>query len=320
MSPRFSPPRWLMTVLMGCLTLLLVFSLSRQELAGVPASAQVPPSFPAEEPVPTPTAAVRPTPAATVEPTPTVTARPIPEPTAPVPSEPTPEPEEAPVQEQEGPEQEPDWSLPVPLGEEADEEEWFSDAILIGDSRTEGLRIYSGITSSADFLTYTGLTARGVNEGAKVIRIGEEKHPVLDFLARESYGKIYIALGINELGRGAETFTQNFGQVIDKIRALQPEARIYIQSLLPVNEELCRSHGYYAANPTVDSFNEALSSLCQEKEVYRLGIPEELLDETGALSASLTADGVHLQKTGSALWLDYLLTHTGNEAQSIDTE
>lgn len=281
-----------MIPLMGCLTLLLVFALTRQGLA---AAAQAPISLPSEAPVPVPAVTVTPTAAPTATPELTITPEPTTEP--PVTPKPT---------------MEPDWSLPVPLGESADEEEWFSDAVLIGDSRTEGLRIYSGITSKADFLTYTGLTVRGVNDGAKVIRIGEEKYPVLDFLVSKSYGKIYIALGINELGRGSDTFIQNFGQVVNKIHALQPEARIYIQSILPVNADLCRSHGYYATNPTVDSFNQALSSFCEEKEVYRLGIPEELLDENGELSAALTSDGVHLQKTGSALWLDYLLTHTGD--------
>lgn len=292
MSFRSSPPRRLMIPLMGCLTLLLVFALTRQGLA---AAAQAPISLPSEAPVPVPAVTVTPTAAPTATPELTITPEPTTEP--PVTPKPT---------------MEPDWSLPVPLGESADEEEWFSDAVLIGDSRTEGLRIYSGITSKADFLTYTGLTVRGVNDGAKVIRIGEEKYPVLDFLVSKSYGKIYIALGINELGRGSDTFIQNFGQVVNKIHALQPEARIYIQSILPVNADLCRSHGYYATNPTVDSFNQALSSFCEEKEVYRLGIPEELLDENGELSAALTSDGVHLQKTGSALWLDYLLTHTGD--------
>lgn len=307
MPSHTTPPRWLMATLAGCLCLLLVFLLASTKFASPAVGAAPSPSptaLPTPTPKPTATPEPTPTPEPTVTPEPTTTPEPTATPEPTIASESTEEPESA---------EEPDWSLAVPLGEKVDEEDWFSDAIIIGDSRTEGLRIYSGITSQANFITYTGLSIRGVNQDARVIRAGELKCSVLDFLATPSYGKIYIALGLNDLGRSSENFAQDFGQVVDRIRALQPEARIYIQAILPVNAGLCRSHGYSATNPSVDSFNQALSSLCQEKEVCLLGIPEGLLDENGELSASLTPDGVHLQKSGAALWLDYLLTHTGDQ-------
>ena len=110
---------------------------------------------------------------------PTPTAAPTP---APAPS-PTPEP--APV---------PDYSLPVPAGE-AVAAEWFDDAVFIGDSRTDGLHLFSGVSAKAVFLESTGLTVYEVMEGKEVIRLGREKVSVLDALTQNTCGKVYISGG-----------------------------------------------------------------------------------------------------------------------------
>lgn len=278
MFSRSAPPRWLMVILMGCLCILLVFTLTRPDMAGQGAEAVV---VPTETPVPT--AAPTPTPEPTPDPTP----------------EPTPE---------------PDWSQPVPLGETANQEEWFADAVFIGDSRTDGLKLYSGITSKAAFLDHTGLTVYDVAEGKKVIRSGKEKLSILDALALESYGKVYISLGVNELGYyDPEGFAEAYGQVIDAIRERQPQALIYVQTILPVNSAKCKANNtpYYVTNEGVTSYNAVLPDLCVEKKVRLVDIPDGLVDEKGEIPSDLSADGVHFKKAGYGIWLEYLTTHTG---------
>lgn len=279
MSSPSAPPRWLMLVLMGCLSFLLVFFLSRSDLAGSPAEAAI--ASPTATPVPT----------SFPEPVPLPTPAPTPEPTL-----------------------EPDWSQPVPEGEAANQEEWFSDAVFIGDSRTDGLKLYSGITSKAAFLDHTGLTVYDVLNEKEVIRSGGEKLSVLGALALGAYGKVYISLGINELGYyDPQGFSEAYGQIIDAIRACQPEARLYIQSILPVNSAKCKANDvpYYVTNEGVSSYNSILPALCEEKKVFLLDIPAELRDESGESPDQLSADGVHFKKAGYGLWLEYLTTHTG---------
>ncbi len=279
MSSRSTPPRWLMAVLMGCLCAVLVFFLSRPELFASPAEAVAPTA---------PLLAV-------------LSASP-----SPVPS-PTPEP--APTAASE-----PDWSLPVPEGEAVDPGDWFSDAVFIGDSRTDGLKLYSGIPSEAVFLDYTGLTVYDVIDEKKVIRSGEEKVSILDALAAGTYGKIYISLGINELGYyDPESFSEAYAQIIDAMQACQPDARIYIQSIFPVNSAKCKANDipYYITNEGVSSYNQVLPSLCGEKKVRLIDIPDSLQNEEGEAPADLSADGVHFKKEGYCLWLDHLVTHTG---------
>lgn len=277
MATRPAPPHSLMLALMGCLCLLLLFFLTQPELTGRPAEAVA--EVPTLSPTPTPTLQPTPTPQPTPSPTP-----------------------------------EPDWSQPVPEGEAVDQEEWFADAVFIGDSRTDGLKLYSGITSKAVFLDYTGLTVYDVMNEKKVIRSGAEKLSILDALSQGSYGKVYISLGVNELGYyDPEDFAKTYGQVIDAVRASQPEALLYIQSILPVNPTKCKANDipYYVTNEGVTSYNEVLPALCGEKKVRLVDIPDGLRDEEGESPADLSADGVHFKKAGYGLWLEYLTTHTG---------
>lgn len=278
---RSGPPFWLLAVLAGCVALLLLFVMTR----GGGDAGQ------AAEFTPEPTASVAPEPTQTPATTPT----------------PTPEPTPTPAAEAED-------TQPVSQGEKV-EMEWFSDAVFIGDSRTDGFKLYSGI-SGADFLDYTGITAFDVTEGKKVIREGDGKISVLEALGRKQYGKVYISLGVNELGYfNAERFASTYGQIIDSVREIQPNAAVYIQSIIPVNTAKCKANGipYYVTNEGITSYNSALTQLAAEKKVYFLNVSEALVDETGEVPREDSADGVHFQKSGYVKWLDYLTTHTGVE-------
>lgn len=200
--------------------------------------------------------------------------------------------------------------LPVPS---IDPDAWFMDAAFIGDSRVSGLRLYSGITAKAVFLDHTGLSIYNVAKGKAVIRRGAGKASVLDVLSLGKYGKVYLSVGVNELGYfNPAGFAETYGRVIDAVRACQPDARIYVQLLIPVNTKQCSSSGipYYITNEGVSDYNAALTELCAEKDVILLGVPDDLLDESGELSGDLTTDGVHFKTEGYVLWLDYLIAHT----------
>ena len=59
------------------------------------------------------------------------------------------------------------------------------------------------------------------------------------------------------------------------MRELQPDALIYVQSILPVT----RNNNYNMDNNRIDEFNQALLTLCGEKQVYYLNVAECMKDE-----------------------------------------
>ena len=126
-----------------------------------------------------------------------------------------------------------DFSLPAPETG-AVEDDWFSDAVFLGDSRSDGLRLYSGIRG-ADFLAYKSLmvfqvTGTGGVDAKAIPKNGVgDKKTALAWLEEKQYGKVYVMFGINELGYGDDqAFQDAFALLIDEIRVRQPEAVIYI--------------------------------------------------------------------------------------------
>ena len=214
-----------------------------------------------------------------------------------------------------------DFTRPAPEGE-AVEEDWFSDAVFIGDSRTDGLRLYSGIRG-ADFLAYKSLMIFHVvgNDRVKqrdVPRNGVgEKKTVLAWLEEKEYAKVYLMFGINELGYGDDgAFSDAFSQAVDEIRARQPEAVIYIQSLVPIEPE--KAHKTNPAgwlnNDNVSRYNELLRQVCADKGAVYVDVASALVDGAGILPPEGTTDGIHFVRSWYEKWYAYLKTHTVDPA------
>ena len=225
---------------------------------------------------------------------------------------------EGPVEEPAGepvPEPEPelpayDFSQPAPERDAVDNT-YFDDAAFVGDSRTDGFMIYSGIGRGKN-LTSNGLSIFQLEE-KKALKIGGEKYTLLEALEMAEYGKVYLCLGINELGvYDDEGFYQSYLAAIDAIRAIQPRAAIYIQGLIPLNEEEIAAAGGrdYLKNDHLRIYNDLMRKAAEEKQVVFLDLYTEFADENGSLPAGASRDGVHLKKEYCQKWLEYLKTHT----------
>ena len=204
-----------------------------------------------------------------------------------------------------------DFSQPAPLAEAVDDD-YFSDAVFIGDSRTEGFYLYSGIKGS-HFLCHQGLTIYDMGKKA-VIRRGEDKLTVLEALAQEQYGKVYIMLGVNELGYpDDEKFAQTYADFLRSVRQLQPEALLYVQALVPINTAIAQAHNQpgYVNNDRIATYNTLIAQVAQEAGAVLVSVDQALVDpDTGEPPAECTADGVHFKRKGYQDWFAYLKTHT----------
>lgn len=195
------------------------------------------------------------------------------------------------------------------------EDTYFDDVVFLGDSRTDGLRLYGGMKHGT-YLYFTGATVESVFSKAVETPVGTM--PLLDALAQMECGKIYIMLGINELGwNGTEIFRNQSTKLIQRIQADHPDAEIVIQSILPVSAKK-DAEGRYVNNQRIDAYNQVWLELAEEYHVEYMNVAEGLSDAEGRLPTELCFDGVHLNKTGCRQWLDYLRTHAvGDYAEHI---
>lgn len=219
---------------------------------------------------------------------------------------------EGPLTEEEGETEEPERTVPagpVPVPEsEPAADTYFDGAVFLGDSRTEGFYLYSGL-KTGQYLYAVGATVESVFSKPVWDR-GAEKVSLLDALAELDCRRVYLMLGVNELGWSKiENFHDQYALVIDRIREDHPEAEIALQSILPVSSRQ-EAKGTYVNNRRIEVYNQVIAALAEEKGCAFVNVAEAVTGEDGCLPANLNFDGVHLNPAGCRIWLDYLRTHT----------
>lgn len=185
--------------------------------------------------------------------------------------------------------------------------DWFSDAVFIGDVRSEEL-IAAGLFQPGLSLAQMGLNIRDVRSG-DVFTLNGQRATLGQMLDGAGCQKVYLMLGFNEASwMGEQDFYEEYSALIDDLRQYLPAAQIYVQTLIPVT--VSRAAARTPDNALLASRSALLSRLAQDKQVYLVAVGTYFTEPNGALSPDLSTDGLHLTAEGNAQWFQYLRTHT----------
>lgn len=197
------------------------------------------------------------------------------------------------------PQDEPDaqgHSIEPPYHEQAAPDDYFEDALFLGNSLFEGLGIYSYVydenIAKATFDTATSMTIFGAGD-------------YISDAASGGYGKIYIGLGLNEIGYDHEAIREENKKAIDTIRAGNPDAIIYLFSLTPISKYRSENDSLYN-NTNAAAISQVLREVAEEKECYFIDLVPVLAGDDGYLPSDVTSDGVHCVKEYYPRWYEYL--------------
>lgn len=194
---------------------------------------------------------------------------------------------------------------------EAVTDTYFADALFIGDSRTVGLHLYSGLKSN--YYAQQGLNVSSVLQSA-FIPSGDQKLTLTQALEQnQNFTKVYLSFGINEIGwNTTQSFVDAYTALVDTVRQKLPDALIYVQEILPMTKTTAENDRYrpMGGNGKVAEYNDRLYDLCEEKGLYYIALTEAFADENGDLNITDTFDGIHLGVASSKAWIAYLKTHT----------
>ena len=190
-----------------------------------------------------------------------------------------------------------------PLPYEEVDLSYFDDALFIGDSRVAGLAMNSG--TNATFYAVTSFQLYRYNT-FKVVQTPNGKVPIFDAMPYDKFTKIYIKVGLNELGSVTdEPFLDAYASLINDLRVMQPRAIIYIQAILPVTQVKSQTDKVHC-NENIKKRNENLKSFAELMKCYYVDVGPYFADETGALKAETTADGIHMYSKYMPMWIDAL--------------
>ena len=140
---------------------------------------------------------------------------------------------------------------------------------------------------------------------------GETSYGVLERLDEVTGGKpakVFLMIGINDLARNTpvSVLLTNCGRIISRIKAESPATKIYVQSMLPVNQSFNKLTGHTSKHALIREVNSGLEKLAAMEKVIFIDLYSHFTDADARLKREFTWDGVHLTADGYAKWGEIL--------------
>ena len=137
------------------------------------------------------------------------------------------------------------------------------------------------------------------------IELDGKKVTLAEALGTRQFGKVYILLGINEIGAyTAADWAAQYKSLLDLVREKQPDAVIFIQSIFHTTQK--KSDSSYFKNEVINERNAAIAQLADGKTIFYLDLNPLFDDENGALCVDYSGDGVHVRAPYYVQWRDHL--------------
>jgi len=198
---------------------------------------------------------------------------------------------------------------------------WFNDACFIGHSMVVGMKLYFNLPN-ADYYAVNGISANRMltydqfelkeqnNDSAE-----NEKNTgtLKQALQEKSYSKVYIMLGINEVGSTAsarQNYENSMNSLISMVKEVQPYAKIYLISIIPVTEERSLADETFNRENIVE-FNKVLQRVSKNNSVEYLDFFTLFCNDDGYFPAECAAsDGLHPVQSQYTIMKNYIKKHT----------
>lgn len=120
--------------------------------------------------------------------------------------------------------------------------------------------------------------------------------------------KFFIMAGINDvsLSRPNRTILRNYSAIIDRIKKNSPDTEIYIQSILPVNNDFRQYKRLAEKEKRITELNSLLHLLAHSEDVTYINLFPFFADAEGKLRKEFTGDGLHLTPEAYRLWANVI--------------
>lgn len=166
------------------------------------------------------------------------------------------------------------------------------DIVMLGNSITDG-------GEWAEILDNVHVRNRGIS--------GDTTDGVLQRLGSITDGrpaKLFLMIGINDFAQGisGDSIARNIEQIICRIKAESPETEVYVQSILPISDEITLFPGHKAHMSQVAPTNAMIRAICERQGVTYVDLYSSFVTPDGKLDLKYSNDGLHLLGEGYKLW------------------
>lgn len=169
-----------------------------------------------------------------------------------------------------------------------------SDVVMVGNSLTEYAGNWSILLGEKNVINrgIAGDNAEGIYNRLSQILPG---HP----------RAIFLMVGINDLAQNAAAFqvAQNTEKIIVRIQQMSPSTKIFVQSILPINESFGVWKNLDGKSEDIQQVNRLVSIYAKKHHVPYINLyPCFVRHGTNMMRKELTSDGLHLTSFGYKIW------------------
>lgn len=170
------------------------------------------------------------------------------------------------------------------------------DYIFLGDSITD-------IGEWAEILNNKKVKNRGISSDNTFGVLAR-----LDEVISRKPAKLFIMIGINDVANNVpdSIIVRNYTKIIKRINEESPATQVYIQSVLPTNNNFTEFKRHQNKDEHVKAINKALKALAENTNSVFVDLYAAMLDNEGKLDKKYTNDGLHLTGEGYMVWKNEL--------------
>ena len=148
---------------------------------------------------------------------------------------------------------------------------------------------------------------------------GNTTKSILDNMEERVYrynpSKVFLLIGINDFANGVnnERIIENIHKIINLIQKNRSYAKIYVQSIYPINDteddKIDHNMVNIRANEKIIELNNKLQEIVKEEKLTYIDMFSLLTDDEGNLDLDYTTDGLHISEEGYEIITDELMKY-----------
>ena len=166
------------------------------------------------------------------------------------------------------------------------------DIVFLGNSITDGGEF-------AELFDMPNIKNRGIRSD---VITGVEKR--LTQVTSGCSAKIFLLIGINDVSHGltVDQLAARYERLVKKIREQTPQTRLYIQSVMPINNDFNRYKNLKGREKVIPALNLRLQTIAARNGAEYVDLSKTLESTPNKLNPKYTNDGLHLNGPGYRAW------------------
>ena len=183
------------------------------------------------------------------------------------------------------------------------------DIVFLGNSLTNGGRWHEMFDNpNIKNRGIVGDIVQGIYDRADLVLKGNPK-------------KIFLLIGTNDISHhvGADSIANALDKLITRIKKECPNTQLYMQSLLPYNNDFKRYKNLFGEENTVLVANVLYEQIACKHNVPWINLFPWFADRECKLRKELTNDGVHLKENGYVIWRDEVAKYVDSNIKFDDS-